>query len=136
LASVEPNAKPDLLKYMLDGDLTTRWESGPQSEGTAVVIDLGTDHSVDAVELKLGPFPEDFARELAIEASEDAKTWREVWRGGSARLAFDGGIKQPSEMPLRYELSPATTTRYLRLRLLSNDETYYWSIAELAVYGH
>jgi len=135
LVSVEPNAKPDLLKYMLDGDLTTRWESGPQSEGTAVVIDLGTDHSVDAVELKLGPFPEDFARELAIEASEDAKTWREVWRGGSARLAFDGGIKQPSEMPLRYELSPPTTTRYLRLRLLSNDETYYWSIAELAVYG-
>jgi hypothetical protein len=45
------------------------------------------------------------------------------------------GIDAPSELPLRYELSPPTTTRYLRLRLLSNDEVFYWSIAELAVYG-
>lgn len=135
LADVRPNTNAHFLKYMLDGDLSTRWESGPQSEGTAIVIDLGTDRSVDTVELKLGPFFEDFARALSIEASEDAKAWREVWRGGSARLAFVAGIEAPSELPLRYELSPPTTTRYLRLRLLSNDETFYWSIAELTVYG-
>jgi hypothetical protein len=135
LAEVTPNTNPHFLKYMLDGDLSTRWESGPQSEGTAIVIDLGVDRSVDAIELKLGPFFEDFARSLSIEASEDAKAWREVWRGGSARLAFLAGIDAPSELPLRYELSPPATTRYLRLRLLSNDETFYWSIAEMKVYG-
>jgi hypothetical protein len=135
LAEVTPNTNAHFLKYMFDRDLATRWESGPQSEGTAIVIDLGADRSVDAIELKLGPFFEDFARALSIEASEDAKAWREVWRGGSARLAFLAGIDAPSELPLRYELSPPATTRYLRLRLLSNDETFYWSIAELAVYG-
>jgi hypothetical protein len=135
LAEVRPNTNAHFLKYMLDGDISTRWESGPQSEGTAIVIDLGADRSVDAVELKLGPFCEDFARALSIEASEDAKAWREVWRGGSARLAFVAGITAPVELPVRYDLSPPPTTRYLRLRLLSNDETYYWSIAELKVYG-
>jgi hypothetical protein len=134
VVDIEPNAKPNLVGKMVDGDLATRWESGPQSEGTWVIIDLGADRSIDAVELMLGPFYEDFARILMIEASDDRISWREVWRGGSAQLAFTGAIDSPSEVPLRYEL-PETRARDLRLRLLSNDETYYWSIAELKVYG-
>jgi hypothetical protein len=35
---------------------------------------------------------------------------------------------------MRYEW-PQTPARHLRLRLLANDETYYWSIAELVVRG-
>ena len=60
--------------------------------------------------------------------------WREVWRGGSAGLAFVGAFEAPSDVPLTYEFA-ADTARYLRLRLLANDETYYWSIAELKVLG-
>ena len=44
---------------------------------------------------------------------------REVWGSGG-----ELGIKRDG-----------THARYLRLRLFANDETYYWSVAELKVLG-
>ena len=87
-----------------------------------------------AVELWLGPFVEDFPRALAIDASKDGTAWGELWRGGSAGRAFVGAFEAPSDVPLNYALPP-TSARYLRLRLLANDETYYWSVAEMRVLG-
>jgi hypothetical protein len=129
-----PNVNPESIEKMTDGDLKTRWESGPQTEGTWVMLDFGAPSAIGSVELMLGPYFEDFPRALAIEASDDGMHWREVWRGGSAGFAFRGALEEPSVVPLRFALPP-TTSRYLRLRLLSNDETYYWTIAELKVYG-
>jgi hypothetical protein len=134
VAVLRPNVNSGAAGMMMDGDRTTRWESGPQTDRTAVEIDLGALRTVSALELMLGPFVEDFPRALAIEASEDGKTWRELWRGSSAGLAFAGAFEAPRDVPLRYEL-PRTPARYLRLRLLANDETYYWSVAELKVLG-
>jgi hypothetical protein len=129
-----PNVNPEMIERMTDGDIKTRWESGPQTEGTWVMLDFGAPTAIGSVELMLGPYFEDFPRALAIEAGDDGMHWREVWRGGSAGFAFRGALEEPSVVPLRFALPP-TTSRYLRLRLLSNDETYYWTIAELKVYG-
>ncbi len=134
IAVIRANVNSQKVGNMTDGDRTTRWESGPQSDRTAIEIDLGSVHSVSALELWLGPFVEDFPRGLSIETSEDGVAWSERWRGGSAGLAFAGAFDAPSDVPLRYALPP-TTSRYLRLRLLSNDEHYYWSVAELKVLG-
>jgi hypothetical protein len=99
------------------------------------VIDLGEPpRVVNSLELQLGPFFEDFPRALAIEASSDAQSWHEVWRGPSAARAFVAAFETPREVPLRFEIG-STPARYLRLTLLSNDEIYYWSIAELKVLG-
>ena len=78
---------------MTDRDRTTRWESGPQTDRTAVEVDLGSVRTVAGIDLFLGPFVEDFPRGLIIEASEDGQSWREVWQGGSAGLAFVGGLR-------------------------------------------
>ena len=86
------------------------------------------------VDLFLGPFVEDFPRGLTIEASEDGKAWSEVWRGGSAGLAFVGAVEAPRDVPLRYRFAP-TPARMLRMKLTKNDDTYYWSIAEMRVVG-
>ena len=77
---------------------------------------------------------EDFPRGLIIEASHDGQTWREVWRGGSAGLAFPAAFEDPRDVPLRYRFAP-TPARLLRLKLTKNDKTYYWSIAEMRVVG-
>jgi hypothetical protein len=130
---IQANVNPEMTRKMADGDLSTRWDSGPQSEGTAVIIDFGSSRPVGAIELMLGRYYEDFARELVIESSDDAASWNQVWRGKSAPLAFRGAVEFPSEVPVRYVL-PQTKARYIRMRLLSNDEVYYWSIAELKAY--
>ena len=134
IAEVRPNVNSDKASLMTDGDRTTRWESGPQTERTAIDIDLSAVHTVTGVELSLGPFVADFPRALLIEVSDEGQAWREVWRGGSAGLAFSGAFDAPREVPMRYRFAPATT-RFLRLRLTASDETYYWSVAELKVLG-
>ena len=101
---------------MTDRDRTTRWESGPQTDRTAVEIDLGSVRTVAGVDLLLGPFVEDFPRGLIIEASEDGQSWRELWRGGSAGLAFVAAFEEPLDVPLRYRFPP-TPARLLRMKL-------------------
>jgi hypothetical protein len=132
VAVIRPNINEAAASLMIDQDRTTRWESGPQSNRTAIEIDLGSVRTVAGVDLFLGPFIEDFPRGLIIEASNDGQAWREVWKGGSAGLAFVAALESPREVPLRYRFSP-TPARLLRMRLTENDDTYYWSIAELRV---
>ena len=119
---------------MTDHDRSTRWESGPQTDRTAIEIDLGGVRTVAGVDLFLGPFVEDFPRGLIIEASEDGQSWRQVWQGGSAGLAFVAAFESPRDVPLRYRFMP-TPARLLRMTLTRNDDTYYWSIAEIRVLG-
>ncbi|RPI57517.1 MAG: hypothetical protein EHM55_01540 [Acidobacteria bacterium] len=134
VAVIRPNVNEGAVTSMIDRDRTTRWESGPQSDRTAVELDLGTVRMVAGIDLLLGPFVEDFPRGLIIEASEDGTTWTEVWQGGSAGLAIAAALEAPLDVPLRYRFAP-TPARLLRMRLTRNDETYYWSIAEMTVVG-
>jgi hypothetical protein len=134
ISSVRANVNPEIARLVLDGDLLTRWESGPQKDTTRVEIDLGSVQSVLGIVLTLGPFADDFPRALAIDASEDGQTWTEVWRGTGGTLAFVGAFQAPRELPLTFELAE-TRARFMRLRLLSNDPVYYWSIAELKILG-
>jgi hypothetical protein len=132
VALIRPNVNGGAAPMMTDGDRTTRWESGPQTERTMVELDLGAVRHVKRIELLLGPFIADFPRGLVIESSLDGQAWREVWRGGSAGLAFVGAFEAPGDVPLKYEFPP-TPARYMRLRLTASDDIYYWSIAELKV---
>jgi hypothetical protein len=134
IAALHANVNEGDEKFMVDGNRTTRWQSGPQSDRTVVDIDLGAERSVQKVQLLLGPFIEDFPRRLSIEALGPGAAWVPLYKGGSAGRAFIGAFESPREVPLTFDFPPVTT-RYIRLRSLVNDETYYWSIAELKVMG-
>jgi hypothetical protein len=134
IALLRANVNSGEEKFMVDGDRTTRWQSGPQSDRTVIDVDLGTERSVHAVQLMLGPFIEDFPRVLSIEMLGEGAVWTELYRGGAAGRAFVGAFESPKDVPLTFEFTPVTA-RYLRLRTLANDETYYWSIAELKILG-
>jgi hypothetical protein len=134
IAVIRANVNEGDEKFMIDGDRTTRWQSGPQSDRTVVDVDLGTERSVQAVQLLLGPFVEDFPRALSIEVLGEGAVWKQLYKGGAAGLAFVGAFVSPKDVPLTFEFPPVTA-RYLRLRTLTNDETYYWSVAELKVLG-
>jgi len=133
-AVIRANVNEPGITLMFDQDLRTRWESGPQSDRTMIEIDLGAVRTVSGLDLMLGPFGEDFPRGLEIDVSDNAAEWRTVWEGGSAGLAFAGAFEAPLEVPLRYRFAPASA-RYIRMRLTKNDDTYYWSIAEMKVLG-
>ena len=56
---------------------------------------------------------EDFPRGLIIEASDDGQSWREVWKGGSAGLAFAGGVRgaarRAAAIPVRADAGAAAS---------------------------
>ena len=134
IAVIRPNVNQSAVTSMTDNDRTTRWESGPQTNRTAVEVDLGGVRTVAGIDLLLGPFVEDFPRGLIIEASSDGQAWAEVWKGHSAGLAFVAAFEHPRDVPLRYRFAP-TPARLVRMKLTENDDTYYWSIAEIHVLG-
>jgi hypothetical protein len=134
IAVVRANVNDGLVRYMFDGDRTTRWQSGPQSDQAGMDLDLGDTKSVTGLQLMLGPYVEDFPRALSIAALGEGAVWKEIYRGATAGLAFAGALEAPRDVPLTFRFAPVRT-RSLRLRLLANDETYYWSVAELKVFG-
>jgi hypothetical protein len=134
IARLTVSTNENFIKFMLDGDLSTRWHSGPQTAGTVVDIDLGDEHTVAAVEMDLASFVRDFPRALSIEILGSDAQWKTVYTGGTAGQAFAAALEAPKQLPLTFGLD-GVRARYIRLRCLSNDETYYWSIAELRVRG-
>lgn len=134
IALIRPTVNEAAVTLMTDQDRTTRWESGPQSDRTAIEVDLGGVRNVSGIDLFLGPFVEDFPRGLIIEGSTDGQIWHELWKGRSAGLAFVAAFEAPRDVPLRYRFAP-TALRLIRMKLTENDETYYWSIAEMRVIG-
>jgi hypothetical protein len=134
IAVLHANVNSGDEKLMLDDDLSTRWQSGPQSDHTIVDLDLGAERSVYELQLLLGPFVEDFPRVFSIEMLGEGAVWKELYKGGTAGRAFVGAFEFPREVPLTFDF-PQVKARYLRLRTLADDEKYYWSIAELKVLG-
>jgi hypothetical protein len=134
LARVSANVNDAAIHLAIDGDPTTRWHSGPQTENTTVDVDLGSTRTVTGVDVLLSSFADDFPRGLVIELSDNAGRWRSVWQGSSAALAYKAALEAPRELTLKYRFPPGDG-RMLRLRQTLHDSAYYWSIAELLVLG-
>jgi hypothetical protein len=122
------------LMHVSDGDLITRWQSGPQTQTSWIEVDLGATWELDSVVLSLGPFSSDFPRRLLVEVSPDGAAWARVWAGPTHREALRGAIAHPKELPIVLPMAQRRA-RYLRLTQNGFDPVYYWSIAELAAFG-
>jgi hypothetical protein len=134
MAAVRANVNGERVGFAIDGDLQSRWETGPQQPDQWIEVDLGAPVHPRAVLLWLGPFALDFPRVLLAESSVDAHRWTEEWRGSTSALALEGALADPRGMPLVVPLA-GRAARYLRLRQIGRDPVFYWSVAELAVVG-
>jgi hypothetical protein len=118
-----------------DRDWTTRWHTVEPQRGTEfVMVELQEEQTVSNVMLTLGPFIHDYPRELVIETSLDGAVWTEAWSGPCSGLVYEAALEHPRESPMVFRLEPHRA-RFVRLRQVAFDETYFWSIAELSVLG-
>lgn len=132
IKAANANVNNDKIKALMDGDVSSRWESGPQRGSEELVLDLATSQRTAAVVLSIGPYPLDFPRELLIELSQDGQQWVQSWRGEGAGPAFLAAMQNPKEVPMTFEFGDKDA-RFIRLRQLGQDPIYYWSVAEVAV---
>ncbi|HYN06493.1 MAG TPA: discoidin domain-containing protein [Vicinamibacterales bacterium] len=133
IRTIEVNVNSAQIRGLTDGDLQTRWETGPQTGKEELIMDLGEARPIAAVVLELGPFGSDFPRELQVDLSDDGQNWTGTWRGSGTGAAFVAAIRDPRRVPLIIALE-SRRARYIRLRQLAQEPTYYWSIAELSVH--
>ncbi len=134
LSAVRASLYPELVAHLTDGDLVTRWHTGPQTPGSELLLDLGSVRQLHGVELQLGGYVADFPRALDIELSPDGATWTAAWSGPTAFVAYLAALEDPRLMPLRFAVAPAPA-RFVRLRQTAADPVYYWSVAELRLFG-
>lgn len=133
IVAVTANVNGDNVRALMDGDVSSRWESGPQQGSEELIIDLGALRRTAAVVLLLGPYVHDFPQELLIEFSEDGQQWVQGWRRDGAGGAFLAAVRSPKAVPITFELGEDTDARFIRLRQLGRDPIYYWSVTEVAV---
>jgi F5/8 type C domain-containing protein len=131
--AIDVNVKPEQASAMIDGDLETRWDTGPQTGKEQVIVDLGVARTANAIVMSLGPFSNDFPRDLQVEVSADRQSWTETWRGPVTTRTFAAALRDPKRVPIVISLDQHVV-RYIRLRQLGVEPTYYWSIAELSVH--
>jgi hypothetical protein len=82
----------------------------------------------------LGVFPTDYPRHLIVETSADGTAWDRAWDKGTLVEAFEAVAREPRRVPMVIHFTPRPA-RYARLRLMSRDDVWYWSIAELEVWS-
>jgi hypothetical protein len=135
IARITTSLYQELVRYMVDGDRITRWHTGgPQDPSNEITIDLGEPRKVSGVELDIAGFVADFPRALTIETSDDEASWVPAWSGGTALLTLSAALERPLDIPLRFPFE-ARPARFIRLRQTGTEGIYYWSIAEMRVYG-
>ena len=134
ISQIRASLYQELVGAMTDGDRITRWHTGgPQDPGNEIVIDLGATRQIQGIEMQIGGYVADFPRELTVDIAEDEAAWRPVWSGRGGVLAFTAALAEPLSVPMRIAFDGAG--RFIRLRQTSSDRVYYWSIAELRVFG-
>lgn len=135
IAAITASPNQNLAAHMRDGDRVTRWHTGAaQRRGSHVVVDLGAERDVRGVVLDIAGYVADFPRALVVETSTDGATWTRAWRGRTALRALSAALANPLDIPLAFPFDPRAA-RYVRLRQTGRDDIYYWSVAELRVYG-
>lgn len=134
-ASLNPRSAGDAL----DDSLATVWDSGQaQTPGMWFQVDLGRAATVCKIRFELAERRRDFPRGYQIEMSTDGARWKKVldagnmggnlfWEGSHPWFLFRGNFFTAAFPPVE--------TRYVRLTLTGSDPRFFWSMADLRMFG-
>ena len=135
IASIKAKCGEVHASEMIDGDIMTRWACGrEQRPGDTFTIDLGSERQVTGAELLIAGFVADFPRKLSIETSTDAGDWSVAWTGDAALPTMSAALEDPLNIPIPFSFD-IRRARYVRFTQLGTEKTYYWSVAELRMFG-
>lgn len=130
----EASHSPDRLPFLFDGDMDSRWLSGPPQTGDEW-ISLGFDRVRDVAAIRLRIAERsygDYPRELGIDSVGDAGSTT-LFRG-SVLPALARGLLTDGKYPAITLFLAPNRSRELRLRQLGRAGRFFWSIHELQLW--
>ena len=108
-----PMASPLLMS---DDDLRTAWLTDTPQTGTEMMtLTLSAAQVIAGVRLALGPHVGAFAREIAVDVSEDGQQWETVATADGATAAFEAALLDPKVIALTIQFEPRRG-RHVRIR--------------------
>jgi len=116
----------------LDGDMISRWNSGPQKPGVAFEFNLGRSETVCGLRMKLGTSRNDYPRGYQIAVSSDGSKWEIVAKRPHVVLPIAAILD--TQMPAVDVFFPPQRARFLRITQTGGDKVFYWSIHEVEVF--
>ncbi|MNB67736.1 F5/8 type C domain protein [compost metagenome] len=106
----------------IDNELSSRWDTGKNmTSGESLQVDMGTEHSIEAVLLDSSRSEYDYPRGLAIYVSTDGKSWNQVFTGKGKK---DQYLYSFSKVKARY-------VKVVQTGYGGN----YWSVHDLEIYS-
>ena len=130
--TVKSSKNNEMTAYAIDGDMDTRWHSGPQTKETSFELNLGQPFSIQGFSLKLGDKPLDYPRGIRVELSTDCKSWKKVLETEITVLPITAYLK-PKKLALVVRF-PRIESQYIRIVNTGEHRVYYWSIFEIDVF--
>lgn len=133
-AGFSVNANPSLgARRIFDGDLTTHWQTGPQTGDEDLRVDLGATRWITGVWFTPGPQTLYLPRGYVVEVSLDGEQWQRVAESPAPVLPIRSFLR-PREVAIEIPI-PATEARHVRVANLGKDRRRPWRVAELAIWG-
>ena len=124
----------DRLPFLFDGDLDSRWLSGPPQRGDEwMTLEFDRPRDVAAIRFRMAERSAgDYPRELAVDSMRDGGA--ETVFDGSVLPAFARGILADGTHPGIDLALPPNRSAVLRLRQLGTAGRFFWSIHELELW--
>jgi len=116
----------------LDGNMTTRWDSGRQKPGVIFELNLGRSEAVCGLRMKLGTSRNDYPRGYEIAVSSDGSKWEIVAK--RPHVVFPIAAILDTQKPAVDVFFPPQCVRLLRITQTGKHKVFYWSIHELEVF--
>jgi hypothetical protein len=136
IARISVSENSETAFALTDGAHDTQWKTfGPQVAGHQLRIGFDGERRISRLEMDLAETIMDYPRELRIEARRGDGNVVTLWHSGTAGLAAVGLINDRVRLPLTIDLPSRPAAEELILTLTKGDDTYFWTIAELRVYG-
>jgi hypothetical protein len=126
----------DRLRYLVDGDVDTRWLSGERQDGTEwIAVQLSEPRDVARARIDLAPRSlGDYPREVVVESVSPAGATRTLVRRRTLPLLFQGLVFDAYRAPIVLDFPPNEST-VLRIRQLGTTRSFFWSIHELTMFA-
>ncbi|MBJ6360618.1 ThuA domain-containing protein [Paenibacillus sp. GCM10012307] len=118
----DDTSSPSDVKHVIDGILSTRWDSGAfQEPGQWFQVNMGAVKTINEVIIDASGHPSDYPRGYVIEVSKDGQSWSKV-----AENANNTVVKIVASFP-------AVKAQFVKITQTGSAPANWWSINELDI---
>jgi F5/8 type C domain len=119
-----------------DGDIATHWLASTPERDTALRIDLGEEHAIAGVTLRVGAHALEYPRSYALWGSRDGDAWTQLGGAPITLPPFASYRRDHRDVEVPLRMEPGTA-RYLEIRVpprLGWVQPSTWGVHELRVF--